>query len=87
MTTVEQLYVNENFSGSLRPGMLQRFSYHFMYGPAVPHDYRALMDDAEYRSMLTATKAFLRFKDQRSRSAVRRAEELLSDIAQRLEGS
>lgn len=84
LTGVEQTLVNENWNGGMRPRMTRSFSYHFLYGPAVPHDYAALSEDPEYRSLLTTTRALLRFKDSRTRVVLEHAEELLRRIGAEL---
>lgn len=85
LTGVERTLVNENWNGGMRPRMTRSFSYHFLYGPAVPHDYAALTEDPEYRSLLTTTRALLRFKDSRTRVVLEHAEDLLRRIGAELE--
>ena len=80
LTGVERVYANENWNRSMRPRMIESFSYSFLYGPAVPNDYGALVRDAAYHSLLTTTRSLLRFKDERTKDVLENAEGLLAEI-------
>lgn len=81
---VEQLFVEGNWTGAVRPQMMEKFDYRFLFEPAVPHDFEALRADREYRTMLRTTREVIGWKDARSRLVRTEAEELLARVDREL---
>ena len=84
LISVEQLFVNGNWSDAVKPQMLEKFEYEFFLKPATPRDYTSLMSDFRYQSVLATTRDIIDWKDDRTRSAVGAAEELLGRIRSEL---
>ena len=80
LRNIEALFLNGNWSDGMRPQMMEKFSYRFFFGPAVPHDYAALATDRRYRTLLETTKEILEWKDDRSSEVLDNAEALLVQI-------
>jgi hypothetical protein len=79
LKTTEEFLVKDNYNGSVRPQMIEKFSYGLLE-PAVPNDYSALISDLEYRSLLTTTRSLLQYKDRRTRILLDEAKQLIRAI-------
>ena len=80
LRAVEQGFVSRNWNDAMRPQMMEKFSFQFLFQPAVPNDYSALFDDGEYQTVLRTTRGVLGWKDGRTRSVLESAEGLLEGI-------
>lgn len=86
LTRIEELFVNRHWDDAVKPEMMQKFQYHFLFEPAVPHDYRALTQDRQYQTVLTTTRGILEWKDDLTAQTARRAQSLLEAISDELVG-
>ena len=81
LTKVESLFVNGNWSDVVRPQMLEKFHYRFLFEPAVPLNYRALYGDVRFQTALETMRETIKWKASLSRRTIRDAEWLLESIS------
>jgi hypothetical protein len=77
---VEDLVIFGNWNDAMKPQMMEKFAYRFLFEPAEPHDYELLRGDREYRTVLTSTREMIQWKDTRTRDVLVAAEELLAEL-------
>ena len=80
LSEVEDVFVNGNWSDVVRPQMLEKFHYRFLFQPASPLNYRALLDDVEFQTALETTRETIKWKDDLTRRTIGAAERLLQSI-------
>lgn len=85
LVAIEDVLVQGNWARLVQPQMTQKFDYAFYFAPAVPHDYDALLDDRDYRTMLRTTRGMLAWKNRQTAAVARKAEALLDRIRRELE--
>lgn len=80
LRAVEQHFVEGNWDDTMKPQMMEKFSYRFLFEPAEPLDYNALATDPEYRTALTTTAEILEWKATLTRRVMEQAEALLDAL-------
>ncbi len=80
----EEVIVNPHHNLSVRPTMIEKFSYSWLLKPAIPNSYEALKSDLAYLSLLKTTKEIIAFKQSMSKDLLEEASLLQADIKNHL---
>lgn len=81
----EEVIVNPHHNLSVRPTMIEKFSYSWLLKPAIPNSFEALQTDSAYLSLLTTTKEIIAFKQRMSKDLLKEASGLQRNIRNHLQ--
>jgi len=84
LVDLENILVHNHNNISVRPMMMRKFNYSWFTKPAIPNDYRELLKDSEYLSLLKTTWGIIHFQLSRTRSVLESGQRLQESIEKEL---